>query len=70
MKPLSVSDVAVALGLSVQRVRELIHSGELPAFCPGGSRWRVEPAALQTFIEARRNSSSTSTAPTTPEVKG
>jgi len=55
MKPFTVSAVSLLLGLSVQRVRQLIKSGELPAFRPGGSRWRIDPAALQAFIDASRN---------------
>lgn len=63
MKPFTVSAVSLLLGLSVQRVRQLIKSGELPAFRPGGSRWRIDPAALQTFMDSRRNSSAPMAAP-------
>jgi len=69
MKPLSLSDVAIQLGLSAQRVRQLIHSGELPAFCPGGSRWRVTPEALRAFIDSRSNSSPAAASGSDSEVK-
>jgi excisionase family DNA binding protein len=50
---LEVSQVAHRLSLSEDYVRDLIRSGQLPAI-QIGARYRVHPADLGAFIEARR----------------
>jgi excisionase family DNA binding protein len=50
---LTVRDVANRLSLKERTVRELLGSGQLPSVKIGGAR-RVEPAALERFIAARR----------------
>ncbi len=50
---LSVPEVCTALGLSPLTVRRLIGAGTLPAFKPGGRRWRVRQADLEAYIAER-----------------
>lgn len=42
------------LGLSARTVRERVEAGELEAVTVGKSRRRIEPAAVDRFIAARR----------------
>ena len=48
-----VSHVAHRLSMSPQKVRKLIRDGKLPAILID-TRWRVDEADLQRFIDARR----------------
>ena len=54
MPPLNVDAVALRLGISNGRVRQLINEGQIPAFRPGGRRLMVESADLERFIESRK----------------
>lgn len=54
MKPFNVKEVATRLGISPLRVRQLINSGELAAFSPGGHRLFVTPEDLAAFIALKR----------------
>ncbi|HTR68718.1 MAG TPA: helix-turn-helix domain-containing protein [Mycobacteriales bacterium] len=48
---LRLSDVAEVLNISAAQTYALVRSGELPAMKVGGrGQWRVERAALETFI--------------------
>ena len=49
----TVVDVMAILQLGDAKVRELIHSGQLPAIRLG-AEWRVSSHDLQAFLEARR----------------
>jgi excisionase family DNA binding protein len=50
---LTLSDTAVLLGISTQRARALVRSGELPAIQIGtDGPWRVERVVLESYIEA------------------
>lgn len=53
---LEVSHVAHRLSASPEFVRRLIRQGKLPAIHLG-TRWRVDPVDLQTFIDKRREAS-------------
>jgi len=48
---LSVADVSVALGLSVQTIRRLIHAGQLPSVRIGG-QYRVPVAAIEALLRS------------------
>ena len=50
---LTVSDVARAIGLTEERVRQLIREHKIKATKIGG--WLVRPADLQVFIQSRTN---------------
>jgi excisionase family DNA binding protein len=52
-KLLEVNHVAHRLSFSQEWVRRLIRDKKLPAIRIGG-RWRVEPAALQRFIDEQQ----------------
>lgn len=55
---LTLSDVATRLGISADSVRRLIDAGRLEAVNVSAGqrkRWRVDPAALERFVEAQRN---------------
>ncbi|MDO4612517.1 MAG: helix-turn-helix domain-containing protein [Actinomycetaceae bacterium] len=48
---LTLADVADILNISVQGVRAMVTSGELPAIQVGGRRqWRVETTKLEDYI--------------------
>ena len=50
LRPLSVPEVALALGCSASTVRRLCESGDLPAFRLGSTgSWRVRRADLEQF---------------------
>ena len=50
---LSVGEVARAIGLTEERVRQLIRERKIRATKIGG--WLVKPGDLQTFIQSRTN---------------
>ena len=50
---LSVGEVARAIGLTEERVRQLIRERKIRATKIGG--WLVKPSDLQTFIQSRTN---------------
>lgn len=51
---LTTSDAAEVLNISVDEVRELIVSSELPAIRTGSPRrWRIERIALEDYIDAQ-----------------
>ena len=50
---LTVGEVARALGLTEERVRQLIRERKIRATKIGG--WMVRPTDLQTFIQSRTN---------------
>jgi excisionase family DNA binding protein len=54
---LKVRDVAAKLNMSEWAVRNLIHSGDLPAVNIAGdrygARYRINPTDLQQFLEIR-----------------
>lgn len=52
-KHLTVSDAAKKIGLTEERVRELINLKQIRATKIG--KWRIKPEDLQAFIESRRN---------------
>ena len=62
----TVADVMAILQLGDAKVRELIHSGQLPAFRLG-AEWRVVTHDLQEFLDARRTAVATSSSD--PEVR-
>jgi len=51
---LSVHEVAKQLGLTEERVRQLIRAKQLRATKIGG--WLVKPADIEAFIQSRSNS--------------
>jgi excisionase family DNA binding protein len=51
---LEVAHVAHRLGFGQKYVRRLIRDKKLAAVC-FGRRWRIDPADLQSFIDARRS---------------
>lgn len=51
---LTLADVAETLNVSASQVYALVRNGELPAIKLGGrGQWRVEEAALDSFIAER-----------------
>ncbi len=50
---LTVNRVAMKLGLTEERVRELINLKEIKATKIG--RWRIKPKDLEEFVRARTN---------------
>lgn len=52
-KYLTVRQAAQRLGLTEERVRDLINLKEIRATKVG--KWRIKPADLQAFIESRTN---------------
>ncbi len=50
---LTVGDVAKAIGLTEERVRQLIRDRKIKATKIGG--WLVQPNDLHTFIQSRTN---------------
>ncbi|MHA7174830.1 helix-turn-helix domain-containing protein [Arthrobacter monumenti] len=51
---LSIKDVAKELAVGEPTVRNLIHTGDLPAIQIGGRNiWRVERSKLEEFISAQ-----------------
>jgi excisionase family DNA binding protein len=50
---LTVDQVAKKIGLTEERVRELINLKEIKATKIG--RWRIKPEDLETFIQTRTN---------------
>ena len=62
----TVADLMAILQLGDAKIRELIHSGQLPAIRLG-AEWRVARRDLQEFLDARRTAVATSSS--TPEVR-
>jgi excisionase family DNA binding protein len=56
---LTVKDVAARLSLSERRVRQMLQAEELPSMKVGGVR-RVDPAALDAYVDACRRSAGAS----------
>jgi len=52
-KHLTVSEVVKKIGLTEERVRELINLKQIRATKIG--RWRIKAESLQKFIESRKN---------------
>jgi excisionase family DNA binding protein len=52
--PMTVGEVAEALGRAPSTVRGLCASGELPAYKLRGKEWRVEATDLRWFLDAER----------------
>jgi excisionase family DNA binding protein len=52
-KYLTVQDAAKRLGLTEERVRELINLKQIKASKIG--RWRIHPEDLQKFVQSRTN---------------
>lgn len=51
---LEVAHVAHRLRFSVEHVRELLRSKQLPAIKLGTTRWRVDPRDLEAYIDRCR----------------
>ena len=51
---LTAPEVATILRLGTWQVVNLCRSGELPATKPG-KKWLIDPAALQSYLDAGRN---------------
>jgi excisionase family DNA binding protein len=49
-----VHEVAVFLRMNPETVRRLIRARELPAIQVGTRSWRVDPADVKAFVDARR----------------
>ena len=48
-KPLSTTEAARALGISVKTLRKLIKSGDLKAFRPGKRSFKIMPDAIEDY---------------------
>jgi excisionase family DNA binding protein len=46
-------EAATALGCSTRTIRELIRSGELPAFRLGSRHWSIRVSELEAFVSRR-----------------
>ena len=55
MQMVTVNQAAAALGADPYTVREWLREGKLPGHKIAGTRWRIFPADLEAFQEARRH---------------
>lgn len=67
MEPLSLRQVALRLGLSLDRTRTHVRNGKIKAFRPGGGKWLVLPEDLEKFILSTSNQAQDPASPTGQE---